>query len=48
MARENIKGRKLPLATRDDARRVASELGEMLAVLVAPAMLLSGFSLFFG
>jgi hypothetical protein len=38
-------GCAVPPAARD-ARRVASELSEMLAVVVAPAILLSGFSLF--
>ena len=46
MARDSASGRQLPQAT-DDARRVMSELTEMLAVLVAPALLLSGLSLFF-
>ena len=47
MARESTKGRQLHQAARD-ARRVTSELGEMLAVLVFPAILLSGLNLFFG
>ena len=38
---------QLPLETLD-TRRVASELAEMLAVLVVPAMFLSGLNLFFG
>lgn len=47
MAGESMNGRQLPQAARD-TRRVVSELTEMLAVVVVPAMLLSGFSLFFG
>ena len=46
MDQQGKSGSALPQAARD-ARRVASELSEMLAVVVAPAILLSGFSLFF-
>lgn len=38
--------RRLPQAAHD-TRKVASEIGEMLAVLVCPAILLSGINLFF-
>ena len=47
MSTESRSGGQLPQAARD-ARRVTSELTEMLAVLVVPAMLLSGVNLFFG
>jgi len=47
MAKQGTNGRELPQAA-SDARRVKSELAEMLAVLVVPAMFLSGFNLFFG
>lgn len=47
MAQQGTNDRHPPQAVHD-ARRVASELTEMLAVLVIPAMLLSGINLFFG
>ena len=47
LAREGNSSRQLPQAARD-ARRVASELAEMLAVLVVPGLLLSGINLLFG
>lgn len=47
MAQQGTNGGRLPQAA-GDARRVTSELTEMLAVLVLPAMLLSGINLFFG
>ena len=47
MLPETTSAGQLTQAARD-ARRVASELAEMLAVLVVPAVLLSGANLFFG
>ena len=47
MDQHGTSGTPLPETARD-AHRVTSELTEMLAVLVVPAMLLSGVNLFFG